>query len=182
MEMGLNRHSFLEPRHDFFQRTFPTPHCISVFLFCSLGFGSVSMLSSAPSDPSLDALRSFPGIIQQQKLGPTGFLNRVQRRESNGENGPPPRPGLCVISAARRIRRKPRAPARLPLRLRLAGLWLGPACAARRCSAYSNPRPCGSPLDLGDDLESDPAASTSQIRDDQAATFFVRGVRHTVKD
>lgn len=66
----------------------------------SLGFGSVSMLSSAPSDPSLDALRSFPGIIQQQKLGPTGFLNRVQRRESNGENGPPPRPGLCVTSAA----------------------------------------------------------------------------------
>lgn len=43
----------------------------------SLGFGSVSMLSSAPSEPNLAPLRSFPGIIQQQLLRPTGFLNRV---------------------------------------------------------------------------------------------------------
>lgn len=51
----------------------------SLSLTFSLGFGRVSMLSSDASDANLDSLRSFPGIIQNELLRPTGFLNRVQR-------------------------------------------------------------------------------------------------------
>lgn len=72
----------------------------------SLGFCSVSILSSVPSDSDLDALRSFPGIIQQEQLRPTGFHNRVQRKESDRESRPPPSPASLVTSGAERIRRK----------------------------------------------------------------------------